>query len=73
MYVAKRRGSGETQVFGRSLAAEARTRFELNVELREALCEESLELWYQPIVEIAGGRLLGIEALARWNHRYGDS
>jgi diguanylate cyclase (GGDEF)-like protein/PAS domain S-box-containing protein len=68
MYVAKRRGSGETQVFGRSLAAEARTRFELNVELREALCEESLELWYQPIVEIAGGRLLGIEALARWNH-----
>ncbi|MCU1431672.1 MAG: diguanylate cyclase/phosphodiesterase with sensor(s), partial [Actinotalea sp.] len=51
-----------------SLAAEARTRFDLNVDLRSAICEEKLELWYQPIVEIATGRLLGIEALARWTH-----
>jgi diguanylate cyclase (GGDEF)-like protein/PAS domain S-box-containing protein len=68
MYVAKRRGCGEAQMFDVSLAAEARTRFDLNVELRSALCDEKLELWYQPIVEIASGRLLGIEALARWNH-----
>ena len=68
MYVAKRRGRGETQMFDVSLAAEARTRFDLNVELRSALSEEQLELWYQPIVEVATGRLLGIEALARWNH-----
>jgi diguanylate cyclase (GGDEF)-like protein/PAS domain S-box-containing protein len=68
MYVAKRRGGGETQMFDVSLAAEARTRFDLNVELRAALSDEQLELWYQPIVEIATGRLLGIEALARWNH-----
>jgi EAL domain-containing protein (putative c-di-GMP-specific phosphodiesterase class I) len=68
MYVAKRRGDGETQMFDVSLAADARTRFELNVELRAALAEEQLELWYQPIVEIASGRLLGLEALARWNH-----
>ena len=68
MYVAKRRGDGETQMFDGSLAAEARTRFDLNVELRVALSDEQLELWYQPIVEIATGRLLGIEALTRWNH-----
>nr|WP_302053598.1 EAL domain-containing protein [Nocardioides panacis] len=68
MYVAKRRGDGGTQMFDGSLAAEARTRFDLNVELRSALSEEQLELWYQPIVEIATGRLLGMEALARWNH-----
>ena len=68
MYVAKRRGDGETQMFDVSLATEARTRFDLNVELRSALSDEQLELWYQPIVEIATGRLLGIEALARWNH-----
>jgi diguanylate cyclase (GGDEF)-like protein/PAS domain S-box-containing protein len=68
MYVAKRRGDGEIQMFDVSLAAEARTRFDLNVELRAALADEQLELWYQPIVEIATGRLLGIEALARWNH-----
>lgn len=68
MYVAKRRGCGQAQMFDASLAAEARDRFDLNVELRSALSDEKLELWYQPIVEIASGRLLGIEALARWNH-----
>ena len=68
MYVAKRRGDGEPQLFDVSLADEARTRFDLNVELRVALNADQLELWYQPIVEIASGRLLGIEALARWNH-----
>ncbi len=68
MYEAKRRGCGGVMMFDASLAAEARTRFDLNVELRTALCDEELELWYQPIVEIASGRLLGIEALARWNH-----
>ena len=68
MYVAKRRGSGETQMFDVALAAEARTRFDLNVELRTALAEQQLDLWYQPIVEIATGRLLGLEALARWDH-----
>jgi diguanylate cyclase (GGDEF)-like protein len=69
MYVAKRRGCGETQMFDAALAAQSRTRFELNAELRSALSEEELELWYQPIVEIGSGRLLGIEALARWDHR----
>lgn len=68
MYVAKRRGCGEVEMFDVALAAEARTRFDLNAELRSALSDEKLELWYQPIVEIASGRLLGIEALARWNH-----
>ncbi len=68
MYVAKRCGDGEAQMFDVSLADEARTRFDLNVELRAALTADELELWYQPIVEIATGRLLGLEALARWNH-----
>jgi diguanylate cyclase (GGDEF)-like protein len=68
MYVAKRRGGGETQMFDAALAAQSRTRFELNAELRSALSAEELELWYQPIVEIRSGRLLGIEALARWDH-----
>lgn len=67
MYVAKRRGGGEAQIFDASLAVEARTRFDLTAELRSALSADKLELWYQPIVEIASGRLLGIEALARWN------
>lgn len=68
MYVAKRRGCGEAQMFDASLAADARTRFDLSAELRSALCDDGLELWYQPIVDIANGRLLGIEALARWDH-----
>jgi predicted signal transduction protein with EAL and GGDEF domain len=68
MYEAKRHGCGDVVMFDASLAAEAVARFELNVELRAALRDEELEVWYQPIVEIESGRLLGIEALARWNH-----
>lgn len=66
--VAKRRGHGGVQVFDAVLADEVRNRFDLHVELRSVLLAGGLELWYQPIVAIATGRLLGIEALARWSH-----
>jgi EAL domain-containing protein (putative c-di-GMP-specific phosphodiesterase class I) len=36
--------------------------------LRQALAEDRIELYYQPLVELRDGRTIGFEALARWNH-----
>ncbi len=47
---------------------EGRSRIELEVELMRALDRDQLEVFYQPIVELAGGRVCGFEALVRWPH-----
>src|SRR6185295_17820583 len=51
-----------------TLAAQSRDRLDLAIDLRRALEENGLELHYQPIVDLQTGYLLGVEALARWNH-----
>ncbi|QWZ07367.1 EAL domain-containing protein [Nocardioides panacis] len=68
MHAAKRRGAGNVEVFDPGRTGEARARFELSVDLAKALDQDVLELHYQPIVELSTGRLLGVEALARWRH-----
>ena len=66
MYLAKRRGHGTVAVFER---AERRSLAELEAtrRVRQGLAHEELELYYQPVIEIAdGGGLRGLEALLRW-------
>jgi diguanylate cyclase (GGDEF)-like protein/PAS domain S-box-containing protein len=65
---AKSRGPGRVQLFDLSLADEANGHLSLSNDLREALAREELALHYQPLVELATGRVLGVEALARWDH-----
>ena len=43
-------------------------RARLSEDLHSAIARDEIELYYQPQVEIASGRLIGLEALARWNH-----
>ena len=68
MYDAKAQGRGRVRVFDETLAQEAAQRLELSNDLRDALEHDQLELHYQPIVDLANGALLGLEALARWKH-----
>ncbi|HEU5110872.1 MAG TPA: diguanylate cyclase, partial [Micromonosporaceae bacterium] len=79
MYDAKARGRGRMQIFDAAVAAETTDRMTLSNDLRESLepgpppadgerRAGGLALHYQPVVDLATGRILGVEALARWNH-----
>lgn len=68
MYQAKSSGRGCFSFFSREMNRLAQERLVLENALREALLRGQLHLHYQPQVELANGRLYGVEALARWNH-----
>jgi diguanylate cyclase (GGDEF)-like protein/PAS domain S-box-containing protein len=68
MYDAKAHGRAQSRVFDPERSEQSSQRLELTNELRQALSDEALEVHYQPIVELTSGRVLGIEALARWHH-----
>jgi diguanylate cyclase (GGDEF)-like protein/PAS domain S-box-containing protein len=68
MYAAKAHGRGRVQVFDESMSTAVQGRLALAGDLREALESGSLELHYQPVVDLGTGRTTGVEALARWNH-----
>jgi diguanylate cyclase (GGDEF)-like protein len=68
LYSAKEHGKNQQRVFSWTMQRDARDRFELQAELRQAIEREELLIYYQPIVDLASGRVAGFEALARWNH-----
>jgi diguanylate cyclase (GGDEF)-like protein len=72
MYQAKRRGGGRFQYYSAALNAKLAQREELEIGLRHALVRNEFALHYQPRVDVRTGRLIGLEALLRWQHpRYG--
>ncbi len=66
MYDAKHRGNARYAVFDESMHRRVVDRLARESELRQAVEQELLEVHYQPIVELATGRIRGLEALARW-------
>jgi diguanylate cyclase (GGDEF)-like protein len=68
MYHAKAEGKARFSVFDTSMLAAIEERMQLESDLRLALAREELHLYYQPIMELATGRLCGFEALLRWHH-----
>jgi diguanylate cyclase (GGDEF)-like protein len=72
MYEAKKRGGGRFQYYSDSLNTKLAQREELEVGLRHALVRNEFILHYQPRIDLASGRLIGLEALLRWQHpRFG--
>jgi diguanylate cyclase (GGDEF)-like protein/PAS domain S-box-containing protein len=68
MYRAKQDGRNRCVVFDAQLRRRAVERLELEADLRQGLAEQQLWVAYQPILRVDGLRLVGAEALARWNH-----
>ena len=68
LYRAKQAGRGRYRFYSEQIEREARTHLTLAEELRLALSRQELEVYYQPQVELASGRIVGMEALLRWNH-----
>lgn len=67
MYAAKATGGG-FKVFSSSMNTNVRERLRIENELRAALKERQLEVHYQPKIETRHGRVIGMEALVRWQH-----
>lgn len=68
MYHAKTLGRSQAYEFDDSIQNTARSRFALEREIRTAIRQEQLDVFYQPLVDAATGDLAGAEALVRWNH-----
>jgi diguanylate cyclase (GGDEF)-like protein len=68
MYRAKSRGKQRYELFDQHLHRESMQVLELENELRCGLAADEFEPWLQPLVQLAGGAVLGYEALLRWNH-----
>ena len=68
LHKAKANGKHQVQVFTEALNAEASYKLFVENNLRRALTQNELEVFYQPKLCLRTGRLLGLEALLRWNH-----
>jgi len=68
MYAAKAAGRNRHALFDQRLTTQVVERLQIEQGLRSALQTQSLVLHWQPIVDMAHGRVLGAEALLRWSH-----
>jgi PAS domain S-box-containing protein len=66
MYRAKQAGRGRVELYAPQLQADAVRRAELSGRLRRALHDGEFTLLHQPVVELSGGRIAGVEAQPRW-------
>lgn len=68
MITGKERGGATIQLYQPHLVAAFRGQLELESDLRQAMADRVFELYYQPQVDVASGRIVGLEALLRWPH-----
>ena len=68
LYAAKGEGRGNWRPFERSMDAKIQIRRLIELDLRAAVANDAIDVYYQPIVNVVTGRISGFEALARWNH-----
>ena len=68
LYKSKTNGRGTYHFFEDTMDAELQERMALEIDLRKAIREQQFKLYYQPQVDLASQRIIGLEALIRWHH-----
>lgn len=68
MYEAKRNGGKGYRFFDRSMHREVVLRMRSENELQNAIYERQFVLFYQPIIDLRTGKVVGVESLIRWKH-----
>lgn len=69
LYEAKSQGRGQHRVFDDSMDEQVKTRQQIAADLRVALQNKrDLAVYYQPLMDISGQKVVGLEALMRWHH-----
>jgi len=68
LYHAKAKGRNNFQFYSSQLTAQSSARLTMESELHKGIERDELELYYQPKFDLATKRLVGAEALMRWNH-----
>jgi diguanylate cyclase (GGDEF)-like protein len=68
LYAVKATGRGTHRFYQQAMNQEINDRRQIEMDLREALEKDELELHYQPIIDLQRNRVTGFEALTRWRH-----
>ena len=68
LYKAKTDGRGTYRFFEPEMDARMKARAKLEIDLRDAMVNGALELFYQPVVALQDNEIVGLEALLRWHH-----
>ncbi len=68
LYQAKMQGRGVIRFFSPEMTRQAKDRLTLEADLRRALDQQELRLYYQPQIDLVSGQMAGLEALVRWEH-----
>lgn len=68
MYRAKGLGKARYEIFNTDMHIQAVARLQLENELRRAIEHQEFQIYYQPIVSLKSGKIIGFEALVRWQH-----
>src|SRR5256884_6442270 len=68
MYAAKWGGRGTSRFFEKEMDAQVKARRKLEMDLRQAITDGALEVYYQPCISLEDNKITGCEALLRWRH-----
>ncbi len=66
--LAKKSGGNCLELYSKEITAKADARRSLEAELHQAIDGDQLTLYYQPQINVATGKMIGMEALVRWHH-----